>query len=282
MGSFISSAQDLKGFMPQMTMYEQQGVSFAYSAPPEVLRRIVPDELEILAPIVSGYVGMIKGSSYSGPFTESGLSVLARVKETGDVGNYNISFMVHGPGSFNATAIGRDYIGTAKKYADHIECWRAGATAGARVVRKGVTLIDITMDVDGDYNSYAAEQVLGKDPAGTVRGSNLYFRFCVESNADGSVGFSNGRIIKLDRETDIMRAEKGKLRSISLGHSENDPYSELAVVKPLGALFYHYRETRVTRVAKVAGFNLEETTPKLLTARYDRGVFGDAEARLSF
>lgn len=281
MGSLVVSQKDIQNFMPAMAMHEQQGISFAFSAPPEELRRFIPADMEIVAPFVTGYVGMIKGTTYSGPFTESGIGVPVRVKQTGDTGNYFISYMVHGPGGFNATAIGRDYMGTPKKYADSIECWRTGSKAGAKVVRKGVTLIELEMDIDGEYNTYAAQQVLGYNVSGTTKGSNLYYRFCVDANEDGSVGFSNGHIIKLDRETDVRSAEMGKITSLKLGSSENDPYGDLTILQPVGAVFYNYKETRVQRVAKVADVDISESLPCLLTARYDRGVFGDAEAYLA-
>lgn len=279
--SFVVSEKEIKRFMPPTTMHEQQGVSFCFSSPPEVLRKLIPVDLEPLANVITGYVGMIKGSNFSGPFTESGLGVPVKVKKTGDTGTYFLTYLVHGPGGFNATAIGRDYMGTPKKYADSIECARAGRSVHAKVVRKGVTLIELEADIDGEYNTVTAEQVLGHAPSGTVAGNTLYYRFNVDANEDGSVGFSNGHIVKLDRETDIRTAEMGKLKSIRLGSSENDPYGDFEICQPLGVLFYDYKETRVHRVAKVADVNVYDSLSCLLSARYDRGVFGDTECCLT-
>lgn len=277
----IVNENNIENFMATTIMYEQQGVSFCFACPPEVLRKYIPADLEPLANVVTGYVGMIKGSSYSGPFTESGLGVPVRVKKTGDTGNYFFSYLVHGPGAFNATAIGRDYMGTPKKYADSIDCWRTGKKVMARVVRKGVNLINLEVEINGEYNTVAAKSVLGSASSGTVSGSNIYYRFNVDANEDGSVGFSNGHIVKLDRDTDIRSVEMGKITRINLGYSENDPYGELEIAQPLGAVFYNYKETRVNRVAKVADADVYESLPCLLSSRYDRGVFGDTECYLT-
>lgn len=279
--SLIVNERDIQNFMAKTVMYEQEGISFCFSSPEEKLKKLVPAEMELLAPIVTGYVGMIKGSSYSGPFTESGLGVPVRVKETGDTGNYFISYMVHGPGGFNATTIGRDYMGTPKKFADSIECRRTGKNVTAKVVRMGQTLVELEADLSGEYNSGLAEKVLGRGASGTISGCNLYYRFDVDANRDGSVGFSNGHIVKLNRDTDVRSIEMGNLTAITLGGTENDPYYELEISQPLGVVFYNYKETRVNRVARVADADVYKSLPCLLSSRYDRGVFGETECYLT-
>ena len=280
MAKFYLDDTDVKKFMKNVVMHEQQGIAFAFSTPEEVIVKLLPEELEARMPFMTGYVGMIKGTCYSGPFMESGVGVPVKVKATGDCGNYFISYMVHGPGAFNASCIGSDYMGTPKKYADDISCWRNGTKAGAKVVRNGVAILEISMDVDGNYNTYAGGSVLGEDPKGTTMGSNLYYRFGIDAGEDGSLSFSNGHIVKLDRETDIRSYEKGKLTSVTFRSTENDPYEEFVVTNPVGAAFYNYKETRILKVAKVLDTEAGRSISKLLTARYDRGMFGDMETYL--
>ena len=277
MSRFVVGKKEVDAFLQKSLMWNQEGIAFAYASAPEVLREIIPPQLEVAFPMVGGYVVQIKESNLGGPTMEVGLYVPVRLKRNGPVYSYFLEFIVHGPGAFNSLTQGREIFGTPKKVADSIDMWRIGNKAAAKVVRNGVTLIDVEMDIDGAYNTPAGAMLLGQPGATKSTGTNLFYRYFLERTEDGGVKFLDGQLASNQKETDIASYEAGKLR-IKMQSSLNDPLGELEVVQPLGAAFFKYSETRIIRCGKLMDVeNIDEIVPYLLTTRYDRGNMGDAE-----
>ncbi len=111
--------------------------------------------LTLLAPVMSAYICQIKEPSFGGPFMESCIWFPVTYEETR--GNYFLNLMLHGPGEECGKIIGKEYCGLPKKTAERIEIRRIGDRAFAKVVRYGVTLLDVQVTLDGAYNDGAPD-----------------------------------------------------------------------------------------------------------------------------
>ena len=194
MSRFVVGQKEIDNLLSKALMWNQEGIAFSFATAPEILREIVPPQMEIAFPMIGGYVVQIKESNLGGPTMEAGLYVPVKLQRNGPVYSYFLEFLVHGPGAFNSLTQGREIFGTPKKIADSIQMWRIGDKAAAKVVRNGVTLIDVEMDIDGEYNTPAGATLLGQANATRSAGSNLFYRYFLERNEDGTVRFTDGQL----------------------------------------------------------------------------------------
>ena len=67
------------------------------------------------------------------------------------------------------------------------------------------------------------------------------------------------------------RVEPGKL-TIKLDSTEDDPFGELPVLKPLGAMWYHFATSTMFKTLRLEEVNANKTAPYLITGRYDRSM----------
>lgn len=272
MGSFFVSDKDVENFSKNVHVDNQEGLLLTYEAPMEVIRRITPPHFELLDSTVNAYICQIKNPSFGGPFMESCVWFRVKYKET--TGNYFLSLFLHGPGEECGKIIGRDCCGLPKKTTELIEIRRMGKTAIARVVRHGVTLMDVRAELDGEYNSPEAVVRIGDHKAGEVFNSiNLFHKVDLNPTKTG-VEFRNARLMYTEYQNTCQNFEKGKLE-IRMNSSPDDPYGELEVVKPLGAAWYKYGEIVRVDAGLVTEVDTKKTMSYLMTGLYDRSMMGD-------
>jgi len=80
MGSFLVSKEDVRNFFNVPVLRMQQGICFAYQAPPETLNKLVPPPLEVIAPVIIGFIQYFGGTSFGGPYLESVISTPCKFK----------------------------------------------------------------------------------------------------------------------------------------------------------------------------------------------------------
>ena len=80
-------------------------------------------------------------------------------------------------------------------------------------------------------------EVMRKDygPGYQERGAALLFQYELEKAPEGHNTFSNMRLVHYDSVTDFQTWEPARVKSLHMEPSLDDPWAELAVVKPLGA-----------------------------------------------
>lgn len=272
MSSFFVADQDVERFSSHVRVDNQEGILLTYEAPEDVIKKITPPHFELLDSTVNAYICQIKNPSFGGPFMES--CIWFRVKYKEKIGNYFLSLLLHGPGEECGKIIGRDCCGLPKKTTEKIEIRRMGSTATAKVVRHGVTLIDVKVELDGSYNVPEAALRIGDHKEGDSFSSiNLFHKVDLNPTKTG-VEFKNARLMYTQYQNTCQVFEKGKL-DIKMTSSVDDPYGELEVVKPLGAAWYRYGDCIRTDAGLLTEVDTKKTMPYLMTGLYDRSMMGD-------
>lgn len=272
MSSFFVADQDVANFSKNVHVDNQEGLLLTYEAPEEVIRAITPPHFELLDHTVNAYICQIKNPSFGGPFMES--CIWFRVKYKEKTGNYFLALLLHGPGEECGKIIGRDCCGLPKKTTEKIEIRRMGRFVTAKVVRHGVTLMDVKAELDGAYNDSQAALCIGDHkPGDTFCSTNLFHKVDLNPTQTG-VEFRNARLMYTEYQNTCQVFEKGKLE-IRMTSSPDDPYGELKVVRPLGAAWYRYGDAIRVDAGLLTEVDTQKTMPYLMTGLYDRSMMGD-------
>lgn len=278
MSSFFVPDKNVENFSRNVRVDHQEGVILTYKAPEDVLRKITPPHFTLLDDTVNSYICQIKNPSFGAPFMES--CIWFRVKYGDQTGNYFLCLLLHGPGEECGKIIGRDCCGLPKKTTELIEVRRMGKTATAKVVRHGVTLMDVKIELDGEYNDPTASERIGDHQKGeTFSSVNLFHKIDLNPTKDG-VEFKNARLMYTQYQNTCEEFVKGKLE-IKVASSPDDPYGELEVVKPLGGAWYHYGDVVRVDAGLIAEVDTRKTMPYLMTGLYDRSMMGDGGTYLN-
>lgn len=281
--SFVVSKDDVANFIKVPRVDDQEGIGYAYEMDEEVVRKILPPPLEYAGSVVAGYLTMIKSPSFGSPYMETCNWVPATYGDT--LGYYNISLMLQGPGASAGMIVGDQPCGIPKKFADKIEVTRMGPIARGTIVRHGETIFDIEVLIDGAYNDPAVGVEWMGD--GTSLGEpssawSWYHRYDMLQQEDGSTAFSNVRLLGEWYTSTTSQYEMGKILSLKVKSTPDDPYEELAMVRPIGASWYRQSEGIMEYTKVFAELDPEETMPYLLANRFDRGLMGDKSIYLGF
>ncbi|MFD1471708.1 acetoacetate decarboxylase family protein [Companilactobacillus mishanensis] len=272
MASFLVPDDDVKNFLTLPSMNDQEGIMFAYAAPEKVLKKLLPKPLKLVAPVICGYTVQMGKPSFGRAYMEAVLYVLANYDDK-MIGAYPFNLMLHGPGAEEGVIAGREGAGIPKKLADKFEIRRNDNSATAIVERHGTRLMELSWE-KGDYNEpdlahqvFDAQSVLNSQ----AETSSFFYTWDMDQVEDGSNVFSNVKLVATQSTTVTDSFEPGKL-SIKLNSSDDDPFGELKVLKPLGAAWYHVDTSVMHNTLKLADVDAKKTMPYLLTGRYDRSM----------
>lgn len=147
--------------------------------------------------------------------------------------------------------------------------------AGAAFIEaKGRRIFDAQVEI-GAYNHPMMEQLNSEaKPGGQGRGSSFLFRYEADTAPDGPMTFPTMHLIKYDSVTDYKAWEPGRITSITMEPSLDDPWAELAVVKPIGA-GYGINSNSVPSFSPIARFEGDEADALiayLFAGRWDRST----------
>ena len=281
--SFVVSKEDVANFIKVPRVDDQEGIGYAYEMDEETVRKILPPPLEYAGNVVAGYITMIKSPSFGSPYMETCNWVPATYGDT--LGYYNISLMLYGPGAQAGMIVGDQAAGIPKKFADNIEVVRTGKNARATIVRHGETIFDLEVLIDGEYNDPETGVAWKGDGTGLGEPSSSwswYHRYDMLQQEDGTTTFSNVRLLGEWYTRVRTQYEMGKIVNLKVVSTADDPYGELAMVKPIGASWYRDSEGIMEYTKVFAELDAEETMPYLLANRFDRGLMGDKSIYLGF
>lgn len=273
-GSFFSPQEDVDKFFKESKMNDQEGVYACWVTDPEAVKRILPPPLEMVGPVVMAYIINIQKATFASRYTEAAMAIPATYN--GVQGLYWVSFILAGPGAFMATLGGREVGGIPKKIADEIRIDRQGDYVHAYFERHGVRVIDIELDLTGQYNSVGANAILGDPkPGDELLLQGLFYKFDVNKDENGEVHFTDARLMSMAFDTTYHSWEKGNAK-IVLQDSPVDPWAELKVIEVLGAGYAH-DDVDLSWTKVLTEVDPKDVLPYLLSARFDKGPLNRGE-----
>ncbi len=269
-GSFFTPGAEIDPNFKSV-MNDQEGIYVTYTVDPAVLARIIPPQLTPVAPVAFAYFINIQKPTFACRYTEAALGVPCMCGKVQGV--YWLSFLLGGPGKEMGTYLGREVIGIPKKMADEIKVTRSGDYAHATVVRHGIKLVDIEMDLTGSYANAAAEQVLGSPYPGMQQIlPGLFYQYSFTQNRDGTRKFYETYLSQMAFVINWHGYEKG-VATIQMQDSIEDPWAELSPVEVLGAGWIK-NDIDLAWAERLMEVDHAEMMPYVWTSRYDAGPHG--------
>ena len=273
-GSFFTPLDQAKNFFKESVMYDQEGIYVSWLTDPKVINRILPPPMVPVAPIITAYIINIQKPTFCSRYNEAACAIPCVCN--GVSGVYWISFMLSGPGKEMGTFGGREVAGIPKKLADEIIVKRSGNYATGTLIRHGIKLFEVEMDICGHYNNVACANVYGDvQPGDEVLLDGFFYKFDVNKGGDGIVRFEDANIIDCAFATKYRTIEKGTAK-VTLGDSYEDPWSELEVIEVLGA-GWSKNDIDLAWSKVIGTVEADKIIPYLMSARFDKGTMNMGE-----
>jgi len=274
-GSYFVPREQIYSFMNPGAMNNEEGLYIFWETDPAVARRVLPPPLDLVDPahpIAMVYVVNIREPTFAPWYMEGGLSLLCRYGEI--VGAYFLNLQLSGPGAHMGLCSGRETAGLPKKMCERIVVERNGDWASALIERKGRRIFSVEVEMGG-YNDPLME-VMRKDygPGYRERGACLLFQYEYGQAPEGHTTFPKMRLFHYDSVTDFQIWESACVKSLHMEPSLDDPWSELVVVKPLGA-GYSVNSNWIAGISPLAQFEGDEgdnLISYLFSGRWDRST----------
>jgi len=282
-GSYFIEREKLNAFMKGAAMNEEEGLYIFWETDPKVARQILPPQLELIDPEhpqVYSYFVNIREPTFAPWYMEAGIGILgARFKE--HTGLYFCNLQLSGPGAQMGLLSGREMSGLPKKMCEKIVVERNDDIAHAVVEAKGRRIFEAEIEI-GSYNEPMMEAGFAElIPGASADGYCFLFKYDIGSGKDDNVILQNATLLGYDSVTDYRSWEAASIKSISMEPSLDDPWSELVVVKPLGAA-YSINSNWVRGTHALARFEEKESDDLfcyLFAGRYDRSTISPGHQR---
>ncbi|MFK5676884.1 MULTISPECIES: acetoacetate decarboxylase family protein [unclassified Ligilactobacillus] len=275
MTSYLASQDAVKGFLDNPDMREQEGVMFAYAMDEATLQRLVPAPLQVIAPVVAGYVTHMGNPSFARSYDEAVLYTMVAYRDK-MVGAYPFGLFLAGPGAEMALVAGREGASIPKKLADQIQIKHDDAETQAQVIRHGTTLMDVRITPGTPNDPAQAQQLLGPQlqlnhPNETV---NFFVDYQLEQQNDGTNRFTNTRLLATQTTNITTAFTPGKL-ALTLTSSADDPVGELAVQHLIGGGTYKMASAKMHKTMVLTKLAADKVAPYLITGRYDQSTLSN-------
>ena len=280
-GSYFVPRERIYSFFNASAMNNEEGLYIYWETDPAVARRVLPPMFKLTDPrhpVAVAYVVNIREPTFAPWYMEGGLYLLCQYRET--MGVYFLNLQLSGPGAQMALASGREFSGLPKKVCERIVVERNGGSAHAFIEAKGKRIFDAQVEV-GAYNDPELEKWNLPKAAGQQRGSSFLFQYKFGHAADGHMTFPSMSLMNYDSVTDYQTWEPARIDSITMEPSLDDPWAEIAVVKPLGA-GYSINSNRLASVSPIAEFEGKEADaliPYLFSGRWDHSTITTGHQR---
>ncbi len=284
-GSYFIPRERLHAFMNPAAMNNQEGLAIYWETDPVVARRVLPPPLELAMPgqaLVYAYVVNIREPTFTSWYMEGGIGLMCRYAET--MGIYFLNLQVSGPGAAMAMTSGREFSGLPKKPCERIVVERNDDWARAFIERKGRRIFDVEVKL-GAYNDPLMDQLCKElGPGCQQRGSCLLFQYLQHPGStapDGHSIFPRMSLLNYDSVMQYQSWEPGRIESLQMEPSLDDPWAELRVVRPLG-VGYNIASNPVLGNSTLAEFEGEEADALfsyLFSGRWDRSTLCSGHQR---
>jgi len=212
--------------------YDAEMLAVFWETKPEIVARLLPPPLKPADyPLVRAFVANYPRTNFDVTYRESALFLSA--VHNGVQGNYCLAMPVTND---IAMAGGREKFGFPKKMAE-IHIAKEQDVAYGWTERRGVRFMEIRAKLTGKFNQPEAQEIL-IDPSfftnGQAKGFSYNFKNFPAPEGDG---FDyNPRLVLQETLLKPKHISMGEAEII-LRHSDYDPWAEVEVVKPLGAIY---------------------------------------------
>lgn len=227
---FLKSIEEIARRRPETAdFYDAEMLTVFWETRPEVVRRLLPPPLEpAQRPVAGAFVANYPRTNFGIAYLEGAL--LLRASYKGEEGSYILAMPVTDD---MAMAGGREIYGYPKKIGT-IRVSRAGDRAEGWAERHGVRFFEVKAKLTGKLNCEDAReaftQTLG---SGTTR---VVYNFKHFPAPEGGAFDYSPRLIREEVQVRPSTVELGEAE-IVLQASDRDPWSEVEVVKVLGAVY---------------------------------------------
>jgi acetoacetate decarboxylase len=261
--------------MHSPAMNNQEGLIVYWQTDPTIARRILPPPLELVAPdqpLVYAYAVNIREPTFAPWYMEGGIGLMCRYGEI--TGIYFLNIQLSGPGAPMGLCSGREFSGLPKKLCERILVERTDTWAHALIECKGRRIFEIEAELGAYNDPFMAQLLPDVKPGYRQQGSCLLFKYEAGSGSEGRTSFSTMRLVNYDSVNHYHSWEPGNIISLRMEPSLDDPWAELAVVKPLGVGF-GILSNPVLGVSNLAEFSGEEADnlfSYLFSGRWDRST----------
>ncbi len=235
---FVKSYEEIAA-MHQETgeFYETQMLTVVWETKPEIVQRLLPPPLKPAGrPLALAFVAYYPKTNFGVTYYEAALFL--RAEFNGETGAYCLSMPVTND---IAMAGGREVYGYPKKIAN-IELNRDGNNVEGWAERHGARFFDVRAKLSGKFNvegaQHAFSEVLGSGSESVV----VAFNFKHFPAPEGGAFDYSPRLVREEVEFRPYLIEGGEAE-VKLNHSALDPWSEVEVVKLLGAIYMHGNNT---------------------------------------
>jgi len=275
-GSYFVEREMLNAFMKGAAMNDEEGLYIFWETDPTVARRILPPQFKLADPehpVVYSYFVNIREPTFAPWYMEAGIGIIgARYKEIS--GLYFCNLQLSGPGAQMGLLSGREMSGLPKKSCEKIVVERNDDIAHTVVEAKGRRIFEAEIEI-GSYNEPMMEAVYsGIVPGASAGGYCFLFKYDIDRGSDNRLTLPKATLIGYDSVTDYKSWEAASIKSISMEPSLDDPWSELIVVKPLGAA-YSINSNWIRGTDALATFEGKESDglfSYLFAGRFDRST----------
>lgn len=230
---FVKSFEEIMGnIRPSADFYDAEMLTVFWETKPEIAAKLIPAPLEPAEhPIAMAFVAYYPSTNFDVTYRESALFLHTRYN--GEEGSYCLAMHVTND---IAMAGGREVFGYPKKMAD-VHFSREGNEVKGWTERRDIRFMEISAQLDGEFNAPdAMDYFKGRDikPDGSFNALSYNFKF-FPSPEGGSFDYPP----RLVRQETAFRPKEmlfGKA-DISFNPSAYDPWSEVEVVRMLGAMY---------------------------------------------
>jgi acetoacetate decarboxylase len=210
--------------------YDAEMLTVVWETKPEIVERLLPPHLKPAEhPLAVAFVAHYPKTNFGVTYRESALFL--RTRFNGETGAYCLSMSVTDD---MALVAGREIYGYPKKLAT-IELTHAGDYAQGWARRRGIQFFEVRANLSGKFNEEEAKRifsnVLGDGTSVVIAYNYKHF-----PSPDGEGFDYNPRLIREEVELHPSMVQAGEAEVV-LKPSDYDPWSEVEVVKVLGAIY---------------------------------------------
>lgn len=231
MGFVKTLEETATDFPGKFVFYDAEILTVYFETTPEVIQRLLPPPLQpAKIPVAAAFVANYPQTNFGRPYLESALFLLAEFN--GEEGAYCLAMPVTDD---MALIGGREVFGYPKKMAN-IYLNREGEKVEGWTERHGSRFFEVRARLTGKFNEDALQQIMMERMSSPAGMDQIIYNFKYFPGP-AITGFDyNPRLIREVVELRPKSMEMGEAELI-FRPSEQDPWSEVEIVRVLGAVY---------------------------------------------